>query len=30
MNKKGGMLAYAFWISIGFFSGMFVHAKLFC
>lgn len=30
MNKKGGLLAYAFWIILGFFIGVFVTFTLFC
>jgi len=30
MNKKAGIFAYAFWISIGFAIGAFVAMNVFC
>lgn len=30
MDKKGGLIAYLFWISLGFFTGLFLYATFFC
>jgi len=30
MNKKGHLIAYLFWITLGFIAGVFVHELLFC